>query len=52
MVHNGVVIWGTFTGIGTRDSELTPAVMMEGAKVRRCSESMIFVYFQSTDIHF
>ncbi|KAF4963470.1 hypothetical protein FSARC_8519 [Fusarium sarcochroum] len=32
MVHNGIVIWGVFTGVGTRDSELNMAIMMEGAK--------------------
>ncbi|KAF4472584.1 integral membrane PTH11 [Fusarium albosuccineum] len=33
MVHNGIVIWGTFTGIGTADSRLNTAIMIEGAKV-------------------
>ncbi|KAF4997112.1 hypothetical protein FDECE_12189 [Fusarium decemcellulare] len=33
MVHNGIVIWGTFTGIGTPDSRLNTAIMIEGAKV-------------------
>ncbi|QPG93470.1 hypothetical protein C2857_000066 [Epichloe festucae Fl1] len=32
LVHNGVVIWGTFTGVGTPDSKLTTAIMIEGAK--------------------
>ncbi|KAH8654192.1 hypothetical protein BGZ61DRAFT_594821 [Ilyonectria robusta] len=32
MVHNGIVIWGTFTGIGTYDSKLNTAMMIEGAK--------------------
>ncbi|KAL6412321.1 hypothetical protein AUP68_04706 [Ilyonectria robusta] len=32
MVHNGVVIWGTLTGIGTYDSKMNTATMMEGAK--------------------
>ncbi|KAJ3527239.1 hypothetical protein NM208_g10798 [Fusarium decemcellulare] len=33
MVHNAIVIWGTFTGIGTPDSRLNTAIMIEGAKV-------------------
>jgi hypothetical protein len=33
MVHNGIVIWGTFTGISTYDSKLNTAMMIEGAKV-------------------
>ncbi|KAL6355397.1 hypothetical protein LRP88_10986 [Fusarium phalaenopsidis] len=32
MVHNGIVIWGCYTGIGTRDSKLNTPIMMEGAK--------------------
>ncbi|KAH7245606.1 hypothetical protein BKA59DRAFT_511571 [Fusarium tricinctum] len=32
LVHNGVVIWGTFTGVGTPDSKLNTAIMIEGAK--------------------
>ncbi|KAH8820254.1 hypothetical protein F5884DRAFT_849523 [Xylogone sp. PMI_703] len=32
MAHNGIVIWGSYTGIGTPDSKLNPAMMMEGAK--------------------
>lgn len=34
MVHNGFVIYGTFTGIGTYDARLSTPVMIEGAKVR------------------
>lgn len=34
MVHNGIVIWGCYNGIGTRDSKLNTPIMMEGAKVR------------------
>lgn len=37
MVHNGIVLWGVFTGIGTYDSKLNPVMMMEAAKV--CSIS-------------
>ncbi|SCO75947.1 related to integral membrane protein PTH11 [Fusarium oxysporum] len=32
LVHNGVVIWGSFTGIGTPDSKLNTAMVMEGFK--------------------
>ncbi|SPJ70480.1 related to integral membrane protein PTH11 [Fusarium torulosum] len=32
LVHNGVVIWGTFTGVGTPDSKLNTAIMIEGAR--------------------
>ncbi|KAJ4328067.1 hypothetical protein N0V84_001435 [Fusarium piperis] len=32
MVHNGIVIWGCYNGIGTRDSKLNTPIMMEGAK--------------------
>ncbi|KAF5710322.1 integral membrane protein PTH11 [Fusarium globosum] len=32
LVHNGVVIWGSFTGIGTADSKLNTAMVMEGFK--------------------
>ncbi|RKL10232.1 hypothetical protein BFJ68_g8848 [Fusarium oxysporum] len=34
LVHNGVVIWGSFTGIGTPDSKLNTAMVMEGFKVQ------------------
>jgi hypothetical protein len=34
LVHNGVVIWGSFTGIGTPDSKLNKAMVMESLKVR------------------
>lgn len=33
MVHNGFVIYGTFTGIGTFDARLSIPQMIEGAKV-------------------
>ncbi|KAF6513810.1 hypothetical protein HZS61_007135 [Fusarium oxysporum f. sp. conglutinans] len=32
LVHNGVVIWGSFTGIGTPDSKLNTAMVMDGFK--------------------
>ncbi|EQB58536.1 hypothetical protein CGLO_01206 [Colletotrichum gloeosporioides Cg-14] len=32
MVHNAVVMYGTFTGIGSPDSKLNTAIMIEGAK--------------------
>ncbi|KPM36433.1 hypothetical protein AK830_g10134 [Neonectria ditissima] len=32
MVHNGIVIWGTFTGIGTYDKKMNIPTMIEGAK--------------------
>ncbi|EXF82141.1 hypothetical protein CFIO01_00655 [Colletotrichum fioriniae PJ7] len=32
MVHNAVVMYGTFTGIGSPDSKLNTATMIEGAK--------------------
>ncbi|KAF4950245.1 hypothetical protein FSARC_13262 [Fusarium sarcochroum] len=32
LVHNGFVMWGTITGIGTPDSRLNGATMVEGAK--------------------
>ncbi|KAF4452080.1 hypothetical protein F53441_5012 [Fusarium austroafricanum] len=32
LVHNGVIIWGSFTGIGTPDSKLNRAMVMEGFK--------------------
>ncbi|KAG5781949.1 hypothetical protein H9Q73_004380 [Fusarium xylarioides] len=32
LVHNGVVIWGSFTGIGTPDSKINTAMVMEGFK--------------------
>lgn len=35
MVHNAVVMYGTFTGIGSPDSKLNTAIMIEGAKVSR-----------------
>ncbi|TDZ28987.1 hypothetical protein C8035_v007289 [Colletotrichum spinosum] len=32
MVHNVVVMYGTFTGIGSPDSKLNTPMMVEGAK--------------------
>ncbi|KAK1633248.1 hypothetical protein BDP81DRAFT_495453 [Colletotrichum phormii] len=32
MVHNAVAMYGTFTGIGSPDSKLNTAIMIEGAK--------------------
>ncbi|KAI6758659.1 hypothetical protein HG530_010899 [Fusarium avenaceum] len=40
LVYNGVVIWGTFTGVGTPDSELNTAIMIEGAKMHRTLKIM------------
>ena len=34
MVHNAIVMWATFTGVGTKDEKLNTPVMIEGAKVR------------------
>jgi len=33
MVHNGIVMYGCYTGIGTRDAKMGPGTMMEAAKV-------------------
>lgn len=33
MVHNGTAIYGSYVGVGTRDSKLTVGNLMEAAKV-------------------
>lgn len=35
MVHNAIVMYGCYTGIGTRDAKLGTGTMMEAAKVRK-----------------
>lgn len=34
-VHNAIVMYGCYTGIGTRDSKMDVGTMMEAAKVCR-----------------